>query len=204
VKNNKENYKELISDKELFSAINKGDHEAFQRFFESYKKRVAGFLYKRLRSSEDVEELVQVVFMKVWENRAVINHELSPNAYLFTIAKNCALDTLRQKARKLLFEKHLIDNFKVATDGEASLIDEDLKRYVNELITHIPERRREIFKLRYENQLSYKEISEKLGISENTVHSQIGHALNYLRKKLGEELWTVTLLLVTFFSVLKV
>jgi RNA polymerase sigma-70 factor (ECF subfamily) len=142
--------------------------------------------------------------MKIWENRGIIDHERSPNAYLFTIAKNCALDVLRQKARRLLFEKQLIDNFKVSEDGEAPIIDEDLKRYINNLITHIPERRREIFKLRYEKQLSYKEIAEKLGISENTVHSQISHALRYLREQLGKELWTVTFSLITFFSVLKI
>ena len=204
MENNKNSTEKLISDKQLFLAISKGSHEAFHRFFDTYKKHVSGFLYKRLRSREDVEELVQVVFMKIWENRGIIDHERSPNAYLFTIAKNCALDVLRQKARRLLFEKQLIDNFKVSEDGEAPIIDEDLKRYINNLITHIPERRREIFKLRYEKQLSYKEIAEKLGISENTVHSQISHALRYLREQLGKELWTVTFSLITFFSVLKI
>jgi len=79
-----------------------------------------------------------------------------------------------------------------------------LKRHIDSLIEHIPERRREIFKLRYEKELSYKEIAEQLNISENTVDTQIRRALNYLREQLGKELWAVTLPLITFFSILKV
>ena len=195
--------KNQLPDKQLFLAISNGSHEAFHQFFDIYKKHVYGFLYKRLRSHDDVEELMQIVFMKIWENRTVINHELSPNAYLFTIAKNCALDLLRQKVRKLFFEKKLIENLKESEDGEADLIDEDLKKHIDNLIAHVPERRREIFKLRYEDELSYKEIAEKLGISEKTVDTQLQRTLNYLRKQLGKELWGVTLPLITFFSALK-
>jgi len=201
---NKDDNKNKLSDKDLFLAISKGNHEAFRQFFDNYKKRICGFLYNILYSDEDVEELMQVVFMKIWENRATINHELSPNTYVFAIAKNCALDVLRQKTRKLLFEKQLIDNFKVSEDSDASLIDKDLKRHIDSLVVHIPERRREIFKLRYEKDLSYKEIAEQLGISESTVNSQITHALSYLRKQLGKELWAATLPLITFFSILKI
>ena len=200
---NKNDNKNLLSDKQLFLAISKGNHEAFSQFVDIYKKHVYGFLYDRLRSHEATEELVQVVFVKIWENRATINHELSPNAYVFTIAKNCAFDVLRQRAYKLLLEKQLIESSNIIEDGETPLIDQDLKRHIESLITHIPERRREIFKLRYEEELSYKEIAEQLNISIGTVQTQVERTLNYLRKQLGKELWAVTLPLITFFSILK-
>ena len=163
---NKNDNKNTLSDKQLFLAISNGNHEAFSQFLDTYKKHIYGFLYKQLRSHEDVEELVQIVFIKIWENRTVINHELSPNAYVFKIAKNCALDMLRQRVRRLLFEKKMIDNFKESEDGEANIVDKDLKRYIDSLITNIPERRREIFKLRYEKELSYREIAKQLVLSE--------------------------------------
>jgi RNA polymerase sigma-70 factor (ECF subfamily) len=193
-----------LQKKQLFLEISKGSHEAFAHFFEIYEKRMYGFLYKMFRSREEVEELMQIVFVKVWENRATINHELSPNAYVFKIARNCALNMLRQKAYKLLLEKQLIENSNIIEDGETPLIDEDLKRHIESLVTNIPERRREIFKLRYEKDLSYKEIAEQLSISENTVNTQISLALNYLRKELGKELWAVAFPLIIFFSVLKI
>jgi len=188
----------------LFLAISKGNQEAFRQFFDIYEKRVYGFLYKILGSHDEVEELLQIVFVRIWENRATKNLEASADAYVFTIAKNCALDVLRQRARKLLFEKQLTDNFKLSEDGEASLVDNDLKRHIDNLISHIPERRREIFKLRYEKELSYKEIAKQLNISENTVDTQIRRTLNYLREQLGKELWSVALPLITFFSILKI
>ncbi|MCL2416713.1 MAG: RNA polymerase sigma-70 factor [Bacteroidales bacterium] len=204
MKNNKKEHRGLITDKELFSAISEGNHEAFRKFFDSYKKRIYGFLYSKLHSHEVVEELLQVVFVKTWENRATINPNLSPDAYVLKIAKNSALNFLRQKAYKLLLEKQLIEKINIAEDGETSFVDEDLKRHIDDLVAHIPERRREIFKLRYEKELSYKEIAEKLSISESTVNTQISLALNYLRKQLGKELWAVTLPLITFFSILKI
>jgi len=197
------NNKDLLSDKDLFLAISNGSHEAFQQFFNIYQKRVYGFLYKMLCSHEEAEELSQIVFIKIWENRATKNLDSSLDAYVFKIAKNCALDMLRQEVRKLLFEKKMIDNFKTSEDGEADAIDKDLKRHIESLITHIPERRREIFKLRYEEELSYKEISEQLNISIGTAQTQVERTLNYLRQQLGKELWAVTLPLITFFSILK-
>ena len=175
---NKSNSEGLLYDEQLFLAISEGSHEAFHKFFYSYEKRVYGFLYKMLLSHEEAEELLQIVFVKIWENRATKNLDCSLEAYVFAIAKNCVLDALRQRVRKFLFEKQLIENFKESEDGEAALIDEDLKRHIASLIAHIPERRREIFKLRYEKELSYKEIAEQLNISENTVDTQIRHARN--------------------------
>ena len=192
---------------ELFLAIKQGNHEAFRQFFDIYEKRIYGFLYKILRSHEDVEELLQVVFVKIWERRTSINHELSPDAYVFQIAKNSALDVLRQKARKLLLEKKLTNKFNVNEGADAacdSLVDNDLRRFIDDLMINIPERRREIFKLRYEQELSYKEIAKRLSISENTVDTQIRRALNYLRMQLGKELWAVVLPLVVFFSILRI
>ena len=106
--------KNLLPDRQLFLAIANGSHEAFSQFFDSYKKRIYGFLYKKLRSHEVVEELLQIVFVKVWENRATINPDLSPDAYVLKIAKNSALNFLRQKAYKLLLEKQLIEKINVA------------------------------------------------------------------------------------------
>jgi len=192
----------MNDEKHIIKELCNGSHEAFSRLFESYKKRIYGFLYNMLHSHEDVEDLLQLVFVKIWESRATMKHELSLDAYVFKIAKNSALNLLRQKTYRLLLEKQLIDTLKVSEDGEIPLIDNDLKRHLDLLIADIPERRREIFLLHYKQELTYKKIAEQLNISENTVDTQIRHARNYLRKQLGKELWAVTLPLITFASIL--
>ena len=194
----------MSDEKHLVVELRKGSHEAFGQLFDIYKKRIYGFLYNMIHSHEDVEDLLQVVFINIWENRATMNNELSLDAYVFKIARNSALNLLRQRAYKLLLEKQLIDNLKLSEDGETPLIDKDLKRHLDNLIAHIPERRREIFLLHYSKELPYKEIAEQLNISENTVDTQIRNARNYLRKQLGKELWAVTLPLIIFASILKV
>ena len=178
----------MHSEKQLIIELRNGSHKAFRQFFDEYKKRVYGFLYNILHSHQDVEELTQTVFMKIWENRAAMNPELPLNAYVFKIAKNSALNTLRQKAYKLLLDKQLIAHVEINEDSEMSLVNKDLRQYINELIALIPKRRREIFLLRYRQKLSYKEIAAQLHISENTIDTQIRHALNFLRKQLGKEL----------------
>jgi len=64
VTTNKNDNKNLLSDKQLFLEISKGSHEAFRQFFDNYKKRISGFLYNMLHSDADVEELLQIVFVR--------------------------------------------------------------------------------------------------------------------------------------------
>jgi RNA polymerase sigma-70 factor (ECF subfamily) len=190
----------MYNEHQLIEELRNGNHKAFRQFFDEYKKRVYGFLYKMLHSYEEVEELTQTVFVKIWENRATMNPELSLNAYVFKIAKHSALNALRQKAYKLLFEKQLTENFENNEDHEAPLVNKDLRQYINDLIALIPDRRREIFLLRYRQKFSYKEIAAQLHISENTVDTQIRHALNFLREQLGKEFLTGILPFVYFLA----
>ena len=178
----------MYSEKQLIIELCNGNHKAFRQLFDEYKKRVYGFLYNMMHSHHEAEELTQTVFMKIWESRAAMNSELSLNAYVFKIAKNSALNTLRQKAYKLLLEKQLSARAAINEDSDAFLVNKDLRQYINDLIALIPQRRREIFLLRYRQKFSYKEIAEQLHISENTVDTQIRHALDFLRKQLGKEL----------------
>ena len=183
----------MHDEKQLIQELRNGSHVAFRQLFDDYKKRIYGFLYNMLYSHEEVEELMQAVFVKIWESRAKMKHELSLSAYVFKIAKHSALNALRQKSYKLLFEKQLANHMESSEDSEELLVHKDLKQYVNNLIALIPKRRREIFLLRYRQRLSYKKIAEQLRISENTVDTQIRHALSFLRNQLGKEFLTITL-----------
>jgi RNA polymerase sigma-70 factor (ECF subfamily) len=185
----------MYSESQLILELRNGSHKAFRQLFDEYKKRVYGFLYNMLHSHEETEELLQTVFVKIWENRTSLNHELSLNAYVFKIAKHSALNVLRQKAYKLLLEKQLVDELNISEESASHLDDKDLKQYVNDLIMRIPKRRRDIFLLRYRQKKSYKEIAEELHISENTVDTQIRRALSFLREQLGNEFAGVIYLL---------
>ena len=132
---------------------------------------------------------MQSVFITVWETRKSIDPTKSFSAYLFSIARNRFYDMLRKRitescyADYVLLRDNLVDN-----DLEKHIEDKEINEIINRLLQKLPERRQEIFRMRYDENLSYKQISEKLQISENTVDTQIRNALNFFRKEMPKYL----------------
>ncbi|HOS73382.1 MAG TPA: sigma-70 family RNA polymerase sigma factor, partial [Bacteroidales bacterium] len=95
---------QLREDSELIKKLQKGDVEAFDLIYEKYAGKLYLFGLKYLRTSADAEELVQSVFLKIWENHKQLNKELSFKSYLFTIAYNdiCKLFRKRKYMQKFI------------------------------------------------------------------------------------------------------
>jgi RNA polymerase sigma-70 factor (ECF subfamily) len=174
----------LHTEKELLKKLRGGDSFAFEVLFYKYRNKVKGFAVKIIPSKIDFEEIVQEVFVKVWINKESINPEKDFQSYLFSIAKNLILDHLKSAVnRKLYFIGEHFQQDLLIDDSQESLLIDDAEEKLQKLINEIPERRREIFLLSRFEGLSYKQIAEKLNISENTVDSQIRNALAFLRKE---------------------
>ncbi len=92
---------------QLVKALKKGDLHAFDQLFIKYSKKLYYFAYSHLSSREEAEELVQEVFLKIWENRRGLKEDLSFNAYLFTVS----LNAIRKHFRKELREKKYMNRF---------------------------------------------------------------------------------------------
>ncbi len=170
---------------------------AFELLFHRYKNRLKGFVRSIAPPQVEAEEIVQKVFIKVWLQREKIDPTKSFPSFLFTVAKNELIDQLRQAVNKRLYfvgDELLID----LEVGESTAEDErnQLAQSVLDLIQKLPERRRQIFELSRFHGLSYKQIAAQTGITENTVDTQIRHALKYLR----EEVARLRLVLLFIFS----
>ena len=167
---------------ELLSRLKTSDAEAFSKIYATFHQKVYGFCCKSL-SKEDAEEITQNVFMIIWENRHKIDLQHSFSAYLFSIARHQVYNTIRDKVIHKTFEKKYIE---MAEDVEAPQEYDDslekLKAKLKQAIALFPERQREIFVMSRTFKLTYKEIAEKLGISENTVDTMIRRSLNALRQ----------------------
>lgn len=177
----------LQDDNELLSLLQKDDAIAFEKLFRLYNKRVYAFAMHLLHSSAHAEDIVQNVFMAVWNQRKTILITASFVTYLFGIARHMVYDFIQRKIQHEAFVEYSLENnkeYSFITDEE--VIFRELEERLRKLISELPERRREIFLLSRKEGLSYKEISTKLSISENTVDTQIRHALNYLRSNLLE------------------
>ena len=174
----------LHTEKELVKKLKDGDSFAFEVLFYKYRNKVKGFALKIVPAQIDPEEIVQEVFVRVWLKKEAIDPEKDFQSYLFSIAKHLVLDHLKSAVnRKLYFVgEHFQQDLLEEERMEAS-ISEETEAKLQKLINEIPERRREIFQLSRFEGLSYKQIAERLNISENTVDSQIRNALAFLRKE---------------------
>ncbi len=173
----------------LILRIIEDDTAAFESLFHLYHKRIYSFAQSLLSSSLDAEEVVQNVFLALWNQRKNLNISGSFTSYIFAIARNIVYEHIRQKINKEAFSEYYLEhNVEYSFITEEEVTYHELEGKIQHCISLLPERRREIFVLSRIEKLSYKEIAEKLNVSENTVDTQIRHALNTLRRQLTEYL----------------
>lgn len=175
-------------DIELIERLQKGDVEAFDIVFSKYSGKLYKFGFKYLRSKTDSEELVQSVFMKVWEGHSKLRKELSFNSYLFTIAYNdiCKLFRRRNYLQKFLSDT-LAENPELSHRIEDRIDFQSVLDRVKQIINIMPDRQKTIFIKSREEGKSSKEIASELGISTGTVDNYISEALRFIRNRLKSE-----------------
>jgi RNA polymerase sigma-70 factor (family 1) len=176
---------EKHDDQSLVQLLQKGNVEAFDLLFEAYSSRLFGFALKYFKNEADAEELVQEVFVKVWENRQMLKSELSFKSYLFTIALNQIRKHFNKKATSLRYleslqnEPEFTENQSISDDNyESALVQ------INLIIEQMPPRRREIFMKSKMEGKSSKEIAAELNISAGTVDNQVSESLRFIRTQL--------------------
>ncbi len=164
--------------------LKEGDAKAFDLLFGRYAKRLYGFAAGYLKSKEEAEEIVQEVFLKIWENRIELSAQKSLESYLFTIARNGILNTIRKsKSEKVYLNYAKLNPSKdVLLDKELDF--RELEKAYHIVIEQLPPRRKEIYLLSKAQSLSNAEIASKLNISVKTVENQMTSALAEIRKNL--------------------
>lgn len=189
---------EKRDDNGLVKLLQKGNVLAFDSLFQVYSPKLFGFALKYLKNETDAEELVQEVFVIVWENRQILKSELSFKSYLFTIALNKIRKHFNQKATSLRYIETL--NYESEVTDSQLIQDnyESVLQQINLIIEQMPQRRREIFvKSKLEGKSS-KEIAIELDITTGTVDNQVSDALRFIRSQLKKENIALLLFVVLF------
>jgi len=190
----------LPPDNELIENLRKGDVEAFDLVYKKYAQKLYAFSLKYLKSVEETEELVQSVFLKVWENQQNLKTETSFKSYLFTIAYNeiCNLFRRRKYQQKFI-SRTTTENQKTFEVTEDQIDYKFVLQQVEMILARLPEKQKIIFiKSRIEGK-STKEIASEHGLSPGTVDNYISEALKFIRANLKDEHLAVLLFLSLFF-----
>lgn len=174
-----------ISDSELLKKLHNGDIEAFDQVFKKYGDRLFGFALSYLKSKEETEELVQDVFLKIWENRKNLKKESSLKSYLFTIAYHDMCQIFRKKQIHERFLEERSGKTDSTINPEEQLEYKATLEQVEKLIEKLPEKQRLIFIKSRKEGKSTKEIAEEMNLAPGTVDNQISLALKFLREKLS-------------------
>lgn len=176
---------ENISDNILAARIRHDDKIAFKAIYDRYNKKIYFYSLKYLGNSSEAEELVQSVFINVWENRGSLDPDNSIKNYIYKSAVNYIYNYLKKKAIRARFIESQIGKGETLSNlTYEEVFFHDLEKSINSIVGSLPSQQQKIFELsRYEG-LTNKEIAGKLDISVRTVENQMYRALKIIRDSL--------------------
>lgn len=188
-------------DIELVLKLQKSDVEAFDLIYEKYAGKLYGFTLKYLKSTDETEELIQLVFLKVWENHETLKKELSFKSYLFTIAYNeiCNIFKRRSHLKKFIGEQ-LTVNCLNSSETEELIDYNSIHEQVDLIIAKLPERQKTIFQKSRVDGKTNKEIASELELSSGTVDNYISESLKFIRSNIQDKNFSALLLFSVFLS----
>jgi len=177
------------SDIEIMQGLGRGDKKALTVLYSNYWKVLYVSSYNLLKDKEVCEEIVQDVFVDIWNKRKDIEIKVSLKSYLYACVRYKVFSQFRtNKIRRVeLFED--LDRRIQYTTPETKIMHDELKDHVNLIVESLPEKCKRVYVLSRNEQLSHKEIADQLGISVKTVENHITNALRVLRAALGQVLF---------------
>lgn len=174
----------IIQDEYLLLALKNGDYRAFETVYNKYRAVLLSKFRKGFQSEELVQDSLQELFLKVWKSRRSIDPCQSFLAYLYKIAEHIIADFYRRVER----EKRAQLEISAASSEHYSYIEENLvtkekSHLVNQIISKLPVKQQNVFKMFKLEGKSYKEISGQLGISMSTINKHLYAANGYVKRQ---------------------
>jgi len=190
-----------ISEAELIRELKLGSKDAFDKIYTLYSKRLYGYCLKISKSREDAEEIVQDVFLRLWNMKADIRQEETLRSLLFIISKNYLIKSSYNRINSQIFEDYVNYEEKLRNNdrSDSNIEYEDFLKTVRFAMQKLPETQRKVIELSRLQQYSVREVAVQLSLSEQTIRNQLSLGLKTLKQLLGG-LPALLLLLVKFLS----
>lgn len=169
----------------LIEKAKNGDEKAFAVLMKQYRLRLGSYIFKSVGDRSASEDVLQETLIKVWRGIGGFKSGTKFSSWLFSIAHNAAIDHIRKNARAGMPEEFNDEKYSKQTDDPFKQITaEETKRIVNAAVDKLPEKQKQVFLLRAEGDMSFKEISELMGEPLNTVLSHMRYAIIKLRNSI--------------------
>ena len=179
-----------------YSGIRDGDKKAFDRLFECYYEPLCHYVASIVQNHDTAEDLIQDLFATIWVNREKLQVQFSFRSYLYRSAYHSSMDYLKHLKIQRQYQKKASIPGPISFDD--SMIVAEMQEELKKSIEQLPEQCRNIFRLSRDENLKYKEIANRLQISENTVDTQIRRALKKLRNDLKNYLISILIIFCLF------
>lgn len=168
------------TDEKLIVAIRQNDYGSYNTLFVRYYSSLCRYVYSILHDREDTEDIVQELFLNLWNNRKKIEITTNVSGYLYRMARNLTLNYVRdtKKHQRLSEYQELIPIY----DEEDQLESEEFRIALYDCIDRLPARCKEVLLLHRIEGLKQKEIAEKLSISVKTIKNQIWSSLQHIKR----------------------
>ena len=192
--------KERDTDIELIEKLRIGDVDAFDQVYQRYAGKLYAFSLKYLKSKEEAEELVQSVFLKVWEHKKNLKKDTSFKSYLFTIAYNEICNLFRRrKYQQNFITKIETESWESCGETEDQIEFQFVLEQVDQIIARLPEKQKTIFLKSRQEGKSTKEIADEFGLSPGTIDNYISESLKFIRTNLKDKHFSTLLFISLFF-----
>lgn len=169
---------------QLLIALKSGDRHAFEKIYQTYSPRIYLNILKMVKSADDAQEILQDVFIKVWEKRELIDPRQAFKAYLFQISRFTVYNFIRKVNLDKKLKAYLAhENSELYTHIEETIAYRESDQFILEAIEALPPQRKQIYKLCKLEGKSYLEVSKLLGISSATINDHIVKATKFLKDR---------------------
>lgn len=190
----------LENDQLIVWQLKLDNSKVFDKIFNTYWKPLYISAYNVLKDKKVCEDIVQDIFISLWKNRKTIEIKVSLEKYLFSCVRYQVFNQFRKNRTNLRPEIFQHIEERCSSDNpESKLVYKELEQKVDSIVDELPEKCKLVYKMSRDEQLTHKEISNKLNISPKTVENHITKALFVLRTSMGGFLCLAVLLSISFF-----